>query len=77
MKSGEQINLDNEARNELVIEGAIISDKQRFGRVRNSMMKHLGAEYWEEIANRVLARINKRASKGSKEMKDSLSRFHL
>lgn len=28
-KSGKQINLDNEARNELVIEDAIISDKQR------------------------------------------------
>lgn len=36
------------------------------------MKKHLRAEYGEEIVNRVLARINKRASKGSKEIKDSI-----
>jgi len=77
MKTSDQINLDNEAKKELSIEDAIILEKQRFGRVRNSMMKHLRTEYGEEIANRVLARINKRASKGSKEMKDSLNRSRL
>ncbi|MCV0393037.1 MAG: hypothetical protein K5790_07085 [Nitrosopumilus sp.] len=70
-------NLDNEAEADLACEDAIISDKQRFGRVRTSMMKHLRSQYGEDIANRVLARINKRASTGSSEMKESLSNVKL
>ena len=62
---------------ELACEDAIILDKQRFGRVRNSMMKHLRSEHGEEIANRVLSRINKRASNGSSEMKESLNKSQL
>lgn len=42
-----------------------MTDKQRFGRVRTSLMRHLRAEYGEEVANRTLARINKRASNGA------------
>ena len=76
MKLGENI-IDSEAKAELACEDAIISDKQRFGRVRTSMMKHLRSQYGEDIANRVLARINKRASKGSAEMKESLSKPQL
>lgn len=76
-KSGDYANLDKEAAAELACEDAIISDKQRFGRVRTSMMKHLRLQYGEEIANRVLARINKRASNGSIEMKESLSKPQL
>ena len=66
--------MDSEASSELACEDAIISDKQRFGRVRNSMMKHLRSEHGEKIANRVLSRINKRASNGSIEMKESLNK---
>ncbi len=66
--------MDSEASSELACEDAIISDKQRFGRVRTSMMKHLRSEHGEKIANRVLSRINKRASNGSLEMKESLSK---
>jgi len=62
---------------ELACEDAIILDKQRFGRVRTSMMKHLRSEYSEEIANRVLSRINKRASNGSNGMKESLDKSQL
>jgi len=62
---------------ELACEDAIILDKQRFGRVRTSMMKHLRTEHGDEIANRVLSRINKRASNGSSEMKESLSKSQL
>ena len=62
---------------ELACENAIILDKQRFGRVRNSMMKHLRSEHGEEIANRVLSRINKRASTGSDGMKESLDKSQL
>ena len=62
---------------ELACEDAIILDKQRFGRVRTSMMKHLRSEYSEEIANRVLSRINKRASTGSDGMKESLDKSQL
>lgn len=73
-KSVNQINLNKEASSELACEDAIISDKQRFGRVRTSMMKHLRSEHGEKIANRVLSRINKRASNGSLEMKESLNK---
>ncbi len=62
---------------ELACEDAIILDKQRFGRVRNSMMKHLRSEHGDEIANRVLSRINKRASTGSSGMKESLNKSQL
>ena len=69
--------MDSEASSELACEDAIISDKQRFGRVRTSMMKHLRLEHGEKIANRTLARINKRASNGSHEMKESLNKSQL
>lgn len=77
LKGEKRSNLDTQALSELACEDAIILDKQRFGRVRTSMMKHLRSEHGEEIANRVLSRINKRASKGSSEMKESLSKSQL
>ena len=77
LKGGKQGSLDTQALGELACEDAIILDKQRFGRVRTSMMKHLRLEYGEEIANRVLSRINKRASKGSSEMKESMNKSQL
>jgi len=49
---------------ELECEEAIIDDTERFGRVRKSMMNVLRAKYSEEIANRVLGRVNKRMQKG-------------
>jgi len=45
---------------ELECEEAIIEDKERFGRVRKSMMNVLRAKYSDEIANRALSRVNKR-----------------
>ncbi|MGY5143028.1 MAG: hypothetical protein ACW9XH_00935 [Candidatus Nitrosopumilus sp. bin_32a] len=69
--------MDKQALSELACEDAIISDKQRFGRVRTSMMKHLRSEHGNEIANRVLSRINKRASNGSSEMKESTNKPQL
>ncbi len=76
-KSSNQINFDKKASDELACEDAIILDKQRFGRVRTSMMKHLRSEHGVEIANRVLSRSNKRASNGSSDMKDSLNKSQL
>lgn len=76
-KAGKKDNVEKQALSELACEDAIISDKQRFGRVRTSMMKHLRSEYGDEIANRVLSRINKRASTGSSEMKESMSKQQL
>ena len=67
----EQINLNNEALAELSCEEAIILEKQRFGRVRTNMMKHLRTKHGEKIANRVLSRINKRDSTSSHLMKES------
>ena len=77
LKREKQGSLQTQALSELACEDAIILDKQRFGRVRTSMMKHLRSEHGEEIANRVLSRINKRASSGSSEMKESLDKSHL
>ena len=68
----EQIDLNNEALSELSCEDAIILEKQRFGRVRTSMMKHLRTKHGEKIANRVLSRINKRDSTSSHLMRKSL-----
>jgi len=45
---------------ELECEEAIIEDKERFGRVRKSMMNVLRAKYSDGIANRALSRVNKR-----------------
>ena len=77
LKREKQGSLDTQASSELACEDAIILDKQRFGRVRTSLMKHLRTEYGDEIANRVLSRINKRASSGSTEMKESLDKSQL
>ena len=56
---------DEYLQNELECEESIMNDKQRFGRVRTNLMKHLRSKYGEKTANKALARINKRASKGS------------
>jgi len=45
---------------ELECEEAIMGDKKEFGRVRKSMMNVLRAQHGNEIANRVLSRVNKR-----------------
>jgi len=50
---------------ELESEEAIMNEKERFGRVRTSLMKQLRAKYGDDIANRALYRINKRISEGS------------
>ena len=44
----------------LEAEEVIIKDKERFGRVRNSMMRVLRAKYGDDIASRALSRVNKR-----------------
>ena len=44
----------------LECEEAIIKDKERFGRVRSSMMEYLRAKHSDDIANRALSRVNKR-----------------
>lgn len=56
---------DESLQSELECEEAIMNDKQRFGRVRTNLMKHLRLKYGEKTANKALSRINKRASKGS------------
>jgi len=45
---------------ELECEEAIIQDKDRFGRVRKSMMNMLRAKHGDDLANRALCRVNKR-----------------
>jgi len=66
---------DNKSNFELECEEKIISEKHRFGRVRSKMMFQLREEYGEAIANRTLARINKRISIGSKMTKTHTEEF--
>ena len=54
---------------ELDCEDVIMNEKERFGRVRTSMMKTLRQKYGREIADRALSRINKRISEGSLRIK--------
>ena len=54
----------SEEQGNLEAEEAIIKDKERFGRVRNSLMKHLRAKYGERVANRALWRVNRRMTEG-------------
>ncbi len=58
---------------DLECEDAIMQDKQRFGRVRTSLMRHLREKYGDVIANRALSRINKRVSEGSLNIKKQLT----
>ena len=58
---------------ELESEEAIMNDKERFGRVRTSLMKQLRVKYGADIANRALYRINKRISEGSLRIKINLN----
>ncbi|MDR3782403.1 MAG: hypothetical protein P4K92_03735 [Candidatus Nitrosotalea sp.] len=53
-----------ENNGDLVCEESIITDKERFGRVRKSMMKYLRDKYGSEIANRALWRVNRRRTEG-------------
>jgi hypothetical protein len=61
---------------ELESEEAIMNDKERFGRVRTSLMKQLRVKYGDDIANRALYRINKRISEGSLRIKINLNPIH-
>jgi len=49
-----------------------MNEKERFGRVRTSMMKTLRNKYGSETADRALSRINKRSSESSLRIK-----YHL
>jgi len=57
---------------ELECEEAIMNDKERFGRARTSLMRNLREKYGKEVADKTLARINKRISEDSLRIK-----FHL
>ena len=45
-------------------EEAIISDREGFGRVRNSVMQGLRERYGKKIADRALWRVNARKNRG-------------
>jgi len=45
---------------DLECEEAILKDKERFGRVRASLMEYLRAKNGNKSANRALSRVNKR-----------------
>ncbi len=45
---------------DLECEEAILKDKNRFGRVRSSLMEYLRAKNGYDTANRALSRVNKR-----------------
>lgn len=62
---------DSLPNGELDSEEAIMNDKERFGRVRTSLMKQLRTKYGDDVANRALYRINKRISEGSLMIKSN------
>ena len=49
-----------------------MNEKERFGRVRTSMMKKLRKQHGDLVADRALSRINKRFSEGSMRIKHHL-----
>jgi len=62
-ESGELRNMSGEMKQKLgnlECEEAILKDKERFGRVRTSMMEYLRAKNGNDTANRALSRVNKR-----------------
>ena len=62
-ESGELENMSGEIKQKLgnlECEEAILKDKERFGRVRASMMEYLRAKNGNATANRALSRVNKR-----------------
>ncbi len=62
-ESGELGNMSEEMKQKLgnlECEEAILKDKERFGRVRTSMMEYLRAKNGNDTANRALSRVNKR-----------------
>ncbi len=62
-EDGEIRNMTIEMREklgDLECEEAILKDKERFGRVRTSLMEYLRAKNGNKSANRALSRVNKR-----------------
>jgi len=60
---GELENMSAEMKQKLgnlECEEAILKDKERFGRVRASLMEYLRAKHGRNIAERALSRVNKR-----------------
>ena len=62
-ESGELENMSGEIKQKLgnlECEEAILKDKERFGRVRASLMEYLRAKHGRNSADRALSRVNKR-----------------
>jgi len=62
-EDGELENMSREIKQKLgnlECEEAILKDKERFGRVRASLMEYLRAKNGNKSANRALSRVNKR-----------------
>jgi len=62
-ESGELENMSAEIKQklgDLECEEAILKDKERFGRVRTSLMEYLRAKHGRDSADRALSRVNKR-----------------
>lgn len=47
-------------KDEIECENTILEEKQRFGRVRTSVMRYMREKYGYTVANRVMWRIDKR-----------------
>lgn len=63
-KTGTKDQFLGSQQGDLACEEAIMQDKERFGRVRNSLMKHLRATYGEDVAKRAMWRVNRRKTEG-------------
>ena len=66
-KTTEERRIEENSRKEgedLACEEAIMKVKERFGRVRKSLMNYLRTKYGDDVANRALWRVNRRRSEG-------------
>lgn len=63
-KTSTKDDLSRSKQGDLDCEEAIMKDKERFGRVRNSLMKHLRATYGDEVSKRAQWRVNRRRTEG-------------
>ena len=55
----------NKIKENLECEETLLEEKQRFGRVRTSVMKYMREKYGYSVANRVMWRVNKRVKNNS------------
>ncbi len=68
-------NEKQDSEGELDCEEVIMNEKERFGRVRTSMMRNLRKQHGDLVADRALSRINKRFSEDSLRINSNFAKL--